>query len=125
MSRPLHSFDPGRRSRLEGYSTLIVECTYLPATLDDVSLEEEAAKRGHVCWGGDKGLGKVFSSRCPGRKTTWVLIHFSLRHSDSYVTEFFTDEAACGFPFRPKGDPSEVADLVSWLDFGIIELCLS
>ena len=117
-------FDPVKREKLLTFSTLVVECTYLTSTSEDgVDLEDEAEKRGHVCWSGEKGLGKVFGSWESVDTTTWILIHFSLRHSDPDIREFFMDKDACGFDFREAGD-DETPHLILWLDSGIVKLII-
>ena len=60
------------------YPVVITECTFLNE--EDIALAHEA---GHTHW----TALKPFIEANPD--TTFVLIHFSLRHSDSQVLEFF------------------------------------
>ncbi len=60
------------------YPVIITECTYL----DDKEIER-AHRVGHTVW---SELRPVIAAHA---ETTFVLIHFSLRHSDRQVVEFF------------------------------------
>jgi len=117
-------WDPAKRSILEAYSTIMVECTYLYSCMDGIDFEAEAEARGHVCWCGPKGLANVVKGWpfLPNEtRTTWVLMHFSLRHSDEDVVDFFSDSALCGMDLEVTTDPNPL--LVLWLDTGLV--CLN
>lgn len=86
--RPLFAFLGDTHARvferspwLLGYPVVITECTYL----DDAE-EERANRVGHTVW---KQLRPVVAAH---PEVTFVLIHFSLRHSDREVVEFFARE---------------------------------
>ncbi len=66
------------------YPVIITECTYL-----DDKERERADRVGHTVW---SQLRPVIAEH---PQTTFVLIHFSLRHSDRQVVEFF-DRAVRG-----------------------------
>ena len=115
-------WDPAKRSILEAYSTIMVECTYLHSCMDEIDFEAEAEARGHVCWCGPKGLAKVVKGwQVRPNTTTWVLMHFSLRHSDKDVVDFFSDSTLCGMDLEATTDPNPL--LVLWLDTGLV--CLN
>ena len=67
------------------YPVVITECTYL-----DDSQKERADRVGHTVW---RDLEPVVRAH---PDTTFVLIHFSLRHSDRQVVEFFEREMQKG-----------------------------
>ncbi|WP_431676929.1 MBL fold metallo-hydrolase [Kitasatospora sp. KL5] len=69
------------------YPVVITECTYL----DDAELER-ADRVGHTVW---SRLRPVVAAH---PETLFVLTHFSLRHSDREVLEFFRSERAQGGP---------------------------
>jgi ribonuclease Z len=60
------------------YKNIIVECTVL-----DEENKESAYKNGHIYWG---DLSSIIESH-PNNK--FILIHFSTRYTDEYITEFF------------------------------------
>lgn len=66
---------------LFAYPVIITECTYL----DDAELER-ADRVGHTVWSRLKPVVEAHPD------TLFVLTHFSLRHSDQDVLDFFRDE---------------------------------
>ena len=78
------------------YPVLITECTFLSE-----SERERADRVGHTLW----SQLRPFVVANP--QTTFVLIHFSLRHSDQQVIEFFEEEVAAA-------PPGELDNLVIW-----------
>lgn len=67
------------------YPVIITECTFLSD-----SEKERAAKTGHTVWSELRPIVQAHPA------ITFVLIHFSLRHSDKEVIEFFrAPENAC------------------------------
>ena len=114
----------------------LVECTYLGG-----ELEAEALKRHHVAWGGELGLYHLVAESIIRAPTTWVLIHFSLRHSDTEISAFFADPSLCGLrlqrsppsppaattapPVEGPGSHSPPPLVVLWLDAGIVQLWLT
>lgn len=88
VRRPLFAFlgdtDPAvfdENPELFDYPVVITECTYL-----DDALLDRARRVGHTVW---SRLKPVVAAH-PG--TLFVLIHFSLRHGDREVLEFFRGE---------------------------------
>ncbi len=71
-----------RHPWLFDYPVVITECTYL-----DEAECERADRVGHTVW------SQLRPHVLAHPETTFVLIHFSLRHSDREVVEFFTNEA--------------------------------
>lgn len=69
------------------YPVLVTECTFL----DDAE-RERADRVGHTLW------SQLRPTVIANPKTTFVLIHFSLRHSDEQVLDFFEAEAAAHPP---------------------------
>lgn len=63
---------------LDGVPVVITECTFL----DDADLER-AARIGHTVWSELRPIVEAHP------ETLFVLIHFSLRHSDAEVVDFF------------------------------------
>ncbi|WP_432827656.1 MBL fold metallo-hydrolase [Dactylosporangium sp. CA-092794] len=72
---------------LPGTPVVITECTFL----DDAELDR-AARIGHTVW---SQLRPVIEAN---PATLFVLIHFSLRHPDTEIVDFFTRELAQGGP---------------------------
>lgn len=71
-----------RHPWLFDYPVIITECTYL-----DDNERERANRVGHTVW-------SQLQPHIVGHpQTTFVLIHFSLRHSDRQVVEFFEQQA--------------------------------
>lgn len=67
------------------FPVIVTECTFL-----DERERARAEKVGHIYWG---SLAPIVRAH---PKTTFVLMHFSLRHSDREVVEFFSsDENYC------------------------------
>jgi ribonuclease Z len=79
---------------LAGVPVVVTECTFL----HDSELER-AERVGHTVW---SRLRPVVEAN---PDTVFVLIHFSLRHSDSEIVEFFEREAARG---------QELSNVVLW-----------
>jgi ribonuclease Z len=65
------------------YPVVVTECTYL----DDAHLDR-AGKVGHTVWSQLRPIVRA------NPQTTFVLIHFSLRHSDRDILEFFARDGA-------------------------------
>lgn len=82
-----------RNPKLFHFPVIIVECTFL-AEQDVASCEGT----GHIHWNHIKPCIKKHP------KVTFVLIHFSLRYKDSYITEFFNTHAA------------DLPNVVAWVD---------
>jgi ribonuclease Z len=78
------------------YPVIITECTYL-----DEAERERAERVGHTVW---SRLRPVIVDH---PETTFVLIHFSLRHSDREVVEFFAQELAAA-------DGAMLQNIVVW-----------
>lgn len=89
---------------------IMIEYTYL-----EDNRSEEAAKRGHVWWGGL--LPYVGAS-----SQTWVLVHFSLRYKEQEIIAFFRDEHKCRVRWEEGKNPSRPPDVVLWLESGAHEL---
>lgn len=70
-----------RNPWLFDYPVIVTECTYL----DDCE-EERANRVGHTVW---KHLRPIIAAH---PDNTFVLTHFSLRHSDREVVDFFAEE---------------------------------
>lgn len=115
-------WDPAKRAILQHYSTLMIECTYLDANDEEIDVEEEAERRGHVCWVGPKGLGSAIKSWYSSSSSTktWILMHFSLRYKDEEILEFFLDPLRCAMVLERTTDPQPL--LLLWLDSGLISL---
>jgi len=71
-----------RHPWLFDYPVVITECTYL-----DEQERERADRVGHTVW------SQLRPHIVAHPQTTFVLIHFSLRHSDSQVVDFFEGQA--------------------------------
>jgi ribonuclease Z len=72
---------------LAGVPVVVTECTFL----DDAELDR-AERTGHTVW---SRLRPIIAAH---PQTLFVLIHFSLRHSDAEVVTFFEKELADGGP---------------------------
>ena len=86
-----------RNPWLFDYPVIITECTYL-----DVQERERAERVGHTEWSQLRPILLAHPS------TTFVLIHFSLRHSDREVVEFFERAAL------EHADAGGLANVVVW-----------
>jgi hypothetical protein len=121
-------------SRILAAPVVIVECTYL-----EECYTSEANRRGHVVWSGEEGLCSVVrdqifptthestsecSSECSSvrQPVTFILIHFSLRYSDSSVVDFFMDMDAVGLGSAVTTHGSGPPHVVLWLDSGVVQL---
>lgn len=76
---------------LFSYPTIITECTYLHDTE-----ETRANEKGHTVW---CQLAPIIEAH---PDTTFVLTHFSLRHSDREVLAFFQEQARLRPNLRPE-----------------------
>lgn len=120
---------------------VMIECTYL-----EPAMEVEAQKRGHVCW---SELYPIVHPRLLNRTETpfsLILIHFSLRYSDTDIVNFFSNPLGNGIgavlakrtnsggigssaqnpSTVPELDPIRMealgpAHVVLWLDSGVVE----
>eukprot|EP00295_Goniomonas_pacifica_P025442 CAMPEP_0175934582 /NCGR_PEP_ID=MMETSP0108-20121206/20572_1 /TAXON_ID=195067 ORGANISM="Goniomonas pacifica, Strain CCMP1869" /NCGR_SAMPLE_ID=MMETSP0108 /ASSEMBLY_ACC=CAM_ASM_000204 /LENGTH=171 /DNA_ID=CAMNT_0017258441 /DNA_START=323 /DNA_END=838 /DNA_ORIENTATION=- len=107
VDRPLFAFlgDTSARgvtaiwSDLQGVPVVFVECTSI-----DAGEEDSAEQRGHVHWRTLLPLVKA------EKDTTFVLIHFSLKFSDTQLQDYFRQEAA----------ENGLTNVVLWLDSGVI-----
>ena len=63
------------------YKNIIVECTIL-----DEENKNSAYKNGHIYWGDLKEIVKLHS------ENKFILIHFSTRYSNEFITNFFDKE---------------------------------
>lgn len=63
-----------------------IECTYL-----DAAMELEATSRGHICWSQLCPIAAAKLSCLTDLPFSLILMHFSLRYSDSDILAFFTN----------------------------------
>lgn len=92
---------------------VIVECTYL-----EEEMKSEADRRGHITW---SDLAQVIATSAAA--TTFILIHFSLRYSDTSIVEFFMQRS--GLPLRRLNeDESHIPRVILWLDSGICKFTI-
>ena len=102
---------------------IIIECTYL-----EESFTAEANRKGHVVWSGEDGLCPIVQERLffvDSPPVTFVLIHFSLRYSDSEIRDFFCDVEKAQLGSSVSEEGSGPPHLVLWLDTGVVQLWYS
>ena len=137
-------------SQILAAPVIMIECTYL-----EESFAAEANRKGHVVWSGIAGLCCVVRERIKSQiqgcttgdnkqqqepqhqqqhppeqslapsPTTFVLIHFSLRYSDSEIIDFFLDVARVGLGSAVATEGFGPPHIVLWLDSGIVQLWYS
>mmetsp|Transcript_72427 Transcript_72427/g.223803 ORF Transcript_72427/g.223803 Transcript_72427/m.223803 type:complete len:465 (-) Transcript_72427:116-1510(-) len=89
-------------------SVVVVECTFLAAGgMTQAESEAQAILRGHLSW---SQLRPVVEAN---PRTTFVLVHFSERYSDSDIRRHFLDGAGSDAGSTPK-------NVVLWLDSGVL-----
>jgi len=91
-----------RSPELLRYPVIVTECTFLSE-----SERERADRVGHTLWSQLRPVVLANPS------TTFVLIHFSLRHSDAEVIDFFEAEVAAHAP-------GELDNIVVWASRGAL-----
>jgi len=81
--------------------TIMIECTYL-----EFCKAKEAEVRGHSHWFGIQPY-IIRNFEDPDKSTCWILIHFSLRYTDSEILNFFESKDKCGIRFCRKRSQQE------------------
>lgn len=117
-------------SRILAAPVVIIECTYL-----EESFTAEANRRGHVVWAGEAGLCNVVRERIfpttqtdddngtpSGSVATFILMHFSLRYSDTEIVKFFLNPEAVQLGSAVATAGAGPPHVVLWLDTGIVQL---
>ena len=123
-----------------GSPVVMIECTYL-----EPAMEVEAQRRGHICWSQLQPIVHPRLLRCADTPFSLILIHFSLRYSDSDIVNFFStpeinrvgtiltkrttslDGTKHSSAVVPDLDSTPTPDIgpahvVLWLDSGVVEI---
>lgn len=120
---------------------IMIECTYLHN-----DMETEAEKRGHVVWSylrpiisqqfhpinqinnnNNNNNNEIKENENQNNfHKTFILIHFSLRYSDSEIVSFFMNSEECGLLNPSQTPPHDNTELpphiILWLDTGLVRL---